>query len=164
MNNPDSGNVLRRRRDDLSGLGVDELRARWRAAVRSYGGEDDLRAKSTEYPRAEKLYDIVRADGRIRLMLEYDEENPMPDLAEYGQRRQVESILGLEAPLEALMAETESRWLTKDFEGEARVLEEFAVSNPQRDEIMELAAEARRDAAALTGGTTATKPKRRGLS
>jgi hypothetical protein len=96
------------------------------------------------------------------LMLDYDLENPAPDFTDYGQRRQVESMLGFEQPVGTLMAEAESRWSAGNYEGEAALLEEFAKSNPQRDAILSLAAEARRDA--LTGGSSRTKPRRRDLS
>jgi len=58
------------------------------------------------------------------------------------------------------MEEAEKRWLAGDFQGEAAMLEEFADSNPQRDAILDLAAEAKRDA--LTGASTRHRPRRRG--
>jgi hypothetical protein len=59
------------------------------------------------------------------------------------------------------MEEAEERWMAGDFQGEAAILEEFANSNPQRDAILDLAAEARQDA--LTGASTRQKPRRRGM-
>jgi len=106
----------------------------------------------------DRLFDIVRGDGRVRLMLSYDQENPSPDFTDYGQRRQVEALLGFERSLAQVMEEAGNCWRIGDFEGEASLLEEFAISNPQRDAILDLAAEARRDA--LSGATSRSKPKR----
>ena len=156
-----SGNVLRRRRKGLSESEEAELPGRWREVVRSYEGMNQP-GSCTAYPRRQRLFEILREDGRIRLMLEYDHENPAPDFRDYGQRRQVESILGFEEQVGTLIAEAESRWSAGNYEGEAALLEEFANSNPQRDAILGLAAEARRDA--LTGGSSRTKPRRRDLS
>ncbi len=133
-----------------------ELSTRWRRTIESYRS---VQSKESPYPRRHRLLDIVLADGRVKLMLDYDEENPDPDLSRYGERRQVESLLGFEAPLEKLIADAENRWRAGDFAGEAAVLEEFANSNPQKDAILGLAAEARRDA--LSGASARTKPKRR---
>jgi hypothetical protein len=95
-------------------------------------------------------------------MLDYDEENPNPDFTNRGQRRQVESLLGFEQPLERLIEEAGNRWQAGDFEGEAALLEQFADSNPQRDSILNLAAEARYDA--ISGATAPKRPQRRKLA
>lgn len=142
---PDRPGHLGHRRRELTVLEERNLHAEWEEAVRSFRG---ARAghRGSPYARRARLFDIVRNDGRIKLLLGYDEENPAPDLKDYGQRRQVESLLGFEKPLERLLAEAEERWLAGDYEGEATLLEEFANSNPQKDSILDLAAEARRDA------------------
>jgi len=155
-------NVLRRRRKKPTDLEEEELSARWREVIRSYRSAEAGAKKDTSYPRRQRLLDIVREDGRIKLMLDYDEENPSPNLNEYGQRRQIESILGFEESIEHLIADVESRWNAHDFEGEAALLEEFANSNPQRDAILSLAAEARRDS--LSGASARVKPRRRDIS
>ena len=124
-----------------------------------YKSDEAGRTRSTDYPRLERLFQIVRDDGRVRYMLNYDQENPDPDFTDPGQRRQVEAILGFEQPLAQLMVEVGDRWRAGDFEGEAALLEEFARSNPQKDTILDLAAEARRDA--LSGATSKLRPKRR---
>ena len=71
----------------------------------------------------------------------------------------VKAILEFEEPLKHLMDDTSRRWQAGDFEGEALLLEDFAQSNPQVDSILELAAEARRDA--LSGATARVRQKRR---
>ena len=156
-----SGNVLRRRRRELTDYELSELPSRWHAVLHSYkSGEQGYQGDMT-YPRWQKLFDIIREDGRIKLLLDYDQENPSPDFRDYGQRRQVESMLGFERPLEQLMIEAGKRWLDGDFDGEATLLEEFAESNPQKDAILDLAAEARRDS--VTGASAPKRPKRREL-
>ncbi len=162
MDDSESGNVMRRRRERFSDLNEEELFSRWREVLNAYE-EERSRPGRAAYPRAGRLLEIIRGDGHIRLMLEYDQENPSPNLGDYGQRRQVESILGFEAPLRTLRAEAESHWAAGDFAGEAALLEEYASSNPQRDAILSLAAEARRDAAAISGATSRVKPARREL-
>ena len=154
-----SGNIMRRRRKEPSESDEAELDDQWRTLLRSFGNEGKDRETRSAYPRGQRLFEIVQRDGRIRLMLDYNEENPAPDFKDFGQRRQVESILGLEKPIENMLAEAEGRWSAGNFEGEAAILEEFAESNPQRDAILELAAEAREDA--LTCGSSRTRPKRR---
>lgn len=120
---------------------------------------EGVRTGSADYPRMHRLFDIVRGDGKIRLMLSYDQENPDPDLTNMGQRRQVEALLKFEQPLEQLIEQAGNLWRAGDFEGEAALLEDYAISNPQRDAILDLAEEARRDA--LSGGSARSKPKRR---
>jgi hypothetical protein len=105
------------------------------------------------------LFDIVRGDGKVRLMLSYDEYNPDPDFRNMGERRQVEALLKFEEPLAQLVVEAGNRWKAGDFEGEAALLEEYAASNPQKDTILDLASEARRDA--LSGASSRSKQKRR---
>lgn len=168
MKSDESGfeRVLRQRRQVLSASEQESRRAdeedlpvRWREVLNVYKPAEQKRKQSTAYPRWQRLFDIVREDGRIRLMLNYDEENPTPDFTDRGQRRQVESILEFEQPLERLMEDACSRWQAGDFEGEAVLLEEFAQPNPQRDAILDLAAEARRDA--LSGASIRQRPRRR---
>lgn len=163
MRSDESGvkNVMKHRRRDAPVLEDEDLSARWREVLKSYSAADEGQQRGTIYPRQQRLFDIVRKDGRIRLMLGYGEENPDPDFANHGQRRQVECLLGFERPVGHLMEEAEERWMTGDFQGEAAILEEFANSNPQRDAILDLAAEARQDA--LTGASTRQKPRRRGM-
>ncbi len=150
-------NVMKRRRREPSPTDEIELSSMWRHALKFYECADETQHGT--YPRWQRLFDIVQADGRIRLLLNYDEQNPNPDLRNYGERRQVESLLAFERPLEQLMAEAESRWRAGNFAGEATLLEEFADSNPQKEAILDLAAEARRDA--VSGASTRVKPKRR---
>jgi|GEM_PF-2479191 len=138
------------------------LSARWNEVVNTYRMRSGKAQGLLEYPRGERLFEIIRNDGRVRLLLDYNLENPSPNLANQGQRRQVESILGFERPLEQLMLEAGGRWQAGDYEREAELLEEFAKSNPQSDSILDLAAEARRDA--ISGASTARKPKRRELA
>lgn len=135
------------------------LQFQWRAAVRTFGTKEGNRTGSANYPRMNRLFDIVRGDGKIRLMLSYDQENPDPDLTNMGQRRQVEALLKFEQPLEQLIEQAGNLWRAGDFEGEAALLEDYAISNPQRDAILDLAEEAKRDA--LSGGSARSKPKRR---
>ena len=156
----DVKNVMKHRRRGVPVLEDKDLSARWREVLRSYSASEEGPQRGTVYPRRERLFDIVRKDGRIRLMLGYGQENPDPDLTDHGQRRQVECLLEFEGPLGHLMEEAEKRWLAGDFQGEAAMLEEFADSNPQRDAILDLAAEAKRDA--LTGASTRQRPRRRG--
>ena len=137
----------------------ESLPIRWREVVNVYRRSPKMRPDIGPYPRGEKLFEIVRHDGRVKLMLDYDEENPVPDFTDRGQRRQIESILGFERPLERLIEEAGSRWQAGDFAGEAALLEEFADSNPQSESILDLAAEARQEAA--SGATTRTRPQRR---
>lgn len=139
--------------------GEKALPVRWREVLNDYKSTEERRKQSAKYPRWQRLFEIVREDGRIKLMLNYDNENPSPDFTDRGQRRQVECILGFEQPLEHLMEEASSRWQAGDFEGEASLLEEFAKFNPQRDTILDLAAEARRDA--LSGASARQRPRRR---
>ena len=56
-----------------------------------------------------RLFDIVREDGKVRLMLGYYQDNPDPDFTNDGQRRQVEALLGFEQPLVQLMEEAGNR-------------------------------------------------------
>ncbi len=135
------------------------LSAQWREAIHLYKSPRDEEEHNVAYPRGKRLFEIVREDGRIKLMLGYAAENPAPDLKDHGQRRQVECILGFEQPLEHLMHEASHRWQVGDFEGEAALLEEFANSNPQKETILRLAAEARRDA--LSGSSVRERPRRR---
>ena len=152
-------NVMRARRRESSDSRDTGLPAQWQEVLRSYKAGSDERQEDAAYPRRKRLFDIVREDGHIRLMLGYDRENPVPNFADPGQRRQVEAILEFENALDNMMAEAESRWKAGDFEGEAAILEEFADRNPQREAILDLVAEARRDA--LSGASTRSKPKRR---
>ncbi|MBN1678193.1 MAG: hypothetical protein JW880_06600 [Candidatus Thermoplasmatota archaeon] len=159
--------TLKRRRDEVSAYeekpgrtGDQDLPFRWRAALNVYKSHETRQMGSTYYPRLERLFDIVREDGRIRLMLSYDEENPNPDFTDPGQRRQVEALLKFEQPLAQLIDEAEDCWRAGDFKAEAALLEEYAISNPQKDTILDLAAEARRDDA-LSGATSRSKTKRR---
>lgn len=135
------------------------LQLRWRAAVTTFGTAEGERTGNADYPRMGRLFDIVREDGKVRLMLNYDQYNPGPDFTNEGQRRQVEALLKIEQPLVQLMEEAGNLWRAGDFEGEAVLLEEYAISNPQRDAIFDLAKEARRDA--LSGASARSKPKRR---
>ena len=135
------------------------LQFRWRAALRTFGTTEERRTRSADYPRMHRLFDIVRDDGKVRLMLSYGQYNPDPDFTNEGQRRQVEALLKFGQPLMQLMEEAGSLWRAGDFEGEAALLEDYAISNPQRDAILSLAEEARRDA--LSGASTRSKPKRR---
>mgnify|MGYP001765322156 CR=1 FL=1 len=93
------------------------------------------------------------------MMLSYGQENPRPDFTNTGQRRQVEALLKFEQPLVQLIEHAGALWRAGDFEGEAALLEDYAISNPQRDAILDLAEEARRDA--LSGASARSKPKRR---
>ena len=163
---PDLETTLKRRRQELSvyeeesrRMGDRDLPFRWRTVVNVYKPEDARRLGAADYPRLERLFEIVREDGRVKFMLNYDIENPDPDFTNPGQRRQVEAILGFEQPLAHLIVEVGNRWRAGDFEGEAALLEEYAKSNPQRDSILDLAAEARRDA--LSGASARSMPKRR---
>jgi len=135
------------------------LPVRWREVLNDYKSIEERRKQSEKYPRWQRLFEIVKEDGRIKLMLNYDNENPSPDFTDRGQRRQVECILGFEQPLEHLMEEASSRWQAGDFEGEATLLEEFAKFNPQKETILGLAAEARKDA--LSGASARHRPRRR---
>jgi hypothetical protein len=135
------------------------LQLRWRAALRKLDGKDEMLKGSTDYPRMGRLFDIVREDGKVRLILSYDQFNPEPDFNNEGQRRQVEALLKFEQPLVHLMEEAGNLWRAGDFAGEAALLEDYAISNPQRDAILDLAEEAKRDA--LSGASTRSKPKRR---
>jgi hypothetical protein len=135
------------------------LKARWQTALNMYRPSDERAIGNAEYPRMEKLFDIVRGDGKVRLMLSYDEYNPDPDFRNMGERRQVEALLKFEEPLAQLVVEAGNRWKAGDFEGEAALLEEYAASNPQKDTILDLASEARRDA--LSGASSRSKQKRR---
>ena len=152
---------MRPRRKASSAPQDNELPFRWHQVLNFYKAETEEQLKETAYPRWKRLYEIVREDGHIRLMLGYDQENPDPDFADPGQRHQVEAILGFERSLENMMAEAENRWKAGDFEGEAAILEQFADRNPQKEAILNLAAEARRDA--VSGASTRTRPKRRSL-
>jgi hypothetical protein len=134
------------------------LRSRWKTAVSTYK-LPALPEGVRDYPRMQRLFQVIRADGKMRLILSYDEYNPDPDLRNLGERRQVEALLKFEEPLTHLMAEAGNRWREGDFEGEAALLEEYAASNPQRDAILDLAAEARRDA--LSGATARSRQRRR---
>ena len=161
----DLARFLRERRQVMSaseaevGRSEEEaLSAQWRKALHYYKSTAKEQRRNEAYPRWKKLFEIVREDGRIRLMLGYDLENPMPNLKDRGQRRQVECILGFEQPLQQMMEEASHRWQAGDFEGEAALLEEFAQSNPQKEMIMGLAAEARKDA--LSGSSVRTRPRR----
>jgi len=162
---PDLETTLKRRRQEVS-VHEEKLRSasgrnlpvEWRAVLNNYRSGKASGKAGTDYPRMERLFEIAREDGRIRYMLSYDLENPDPDFTDSGQRRQVEAILGFERPLAQLIEEAGNRWRAGDFIGEAALLEEFAQSNPQRDAILDLAAEARRDA--LSGATSPVKPKR----
>jgi hypothetical protein len=161
--------ALRRRREVLSAAEKEgrteeeqSLPVRWKEVLNTYREPSGKRAEASAYPRGERLFEIVRQDGRIKLMLDYDEENPNPDFTNRGQRRQVESLLGFEQPLERLIEEAGNRWQAGDFEGEAALLEQFADSNPQRDSILNLAAEARYDA--ISGATAPKRPQRRKLA
>jgi len=136
-----------------------DLQSRWRAAIRTFETREKMRAGNVDYPRMDRLFEIVREDGKVRLMLSYNKYNPNPDLMNDGQRRQVEALLKFEQPLMRLMEQAGSLWQAGDFEGEAALLEEYAVSNPQRDAILSLAEEARRDA--LSGASARSRPKRR---
>jgi hypothetical protein len=107
----------------------------------------------------DRLFDIVREDGKVRLILSYDQFNPDPDFTNEGQRRQVEALLKFEQPLLQLIEEAGNLWRAGDFAGEAALLEDYAISNPQRDAILDLAAEAKRDA--LSGASAKSRPKRR---
>lgn len=158
--------TLKRRRQEVSAYeeksrraGDQDLPFRWRAVLNVYKSHQARQMGSTYYPRLERLFDIVREDGRVRLMLSYDQENPDPDFTDPGQRRQVEALLKFEQPLAQLMDAAEGRWRAGDFEGEAALLEEFAEGNPQKDTILNLAAEARRDDA-LSGASSRSRPKR----
>jgi hypothetical protein len=158
--------LLKRRRQVLSASeresrrGDEEaLTVRWREVINAYDSTEEERRQSAAYPRWQRLFEIVREDGRIRLMLNYAHENPTPNFTDRGQRRQVECLLGFEQPLERLMEEASNRWQAGDFEAEAALLEEFANSNPQRDAILDLAAEARQDV--LSGASIRHRPKRR---
>ena len=135
------------------------LQLRWRAALRTFGTSKPELTGAADYPRMDRLFEIVREDGKIRQILNYDKYNPDPDFKNEGQRRQVEALLKFEQPLIQLMEQVGSLWKAGDFEGEAAVLEDYAISNPQREAILNLAAEARHDA--LSGGSTRSKPKRR---
>lgn len=138
---------------------VEQLPDQWREALNIYKSTEVDRKQDADYPRRQRLFEIVREDGRIRLMLDYAEENPTPDFTDQGQRRQVQCLLGLEQPLERLIEEAGNRWQAGDFEGEAALLEEFADANPQKDIILDLAFEAKRDA--LSGASARQRPKRR---
>jgi len=158
--------ILRERQQVLSASEEESARAReadlpirWREVLNVFKQRADMRERSAVYPRWQRLFEIIREDGRIRLMLDYDEENPTPDFTDRGQRRQVESLLGFEQPLERLIDDAGNRWQAGDFEGEAALLEEFARSNPQKDAILDLVAEARQDA--LSGASARKKPRRR---
>jgi len=158
---------LRHRREVLSASEKESnfgenLPARWREVLDVFHTGKARHEESGAYPRRQKLFEIVREDGRIRLMLNYARENPTPDFNDQGQRRQVECMIGFEQPLERLMQEAGNRWQAGDFEGEAALLEEFANSNPQRDTILRLAAEARQDA--VSGSSVRRRPKRRDLA
>jgi hypothetical protein len=142
----------RRRAEDRS------LQFRWRAALRTFGSADEELAKNIDYPRMERLFDIVRNDGKIRLMMSYGRYNPYPDFSNEGKRRQVEALLKIEQPLVQMMEEAGNLWRAGDFQGEAALLEDYATSNPQREAILKLAEEARSDA--LSGALARTKPKR----
>ncbi len=161
--------ALRQRRQVLSavekeGRREDEgsLPVRWKEVLNVYRRPSENRTDVTTYPRGQRLFEILRHDGRIKLMLDYDEENPDPDFTDRGQRRQVESILGFEQPLERLMEEAGDRWQAGDFDGEASLLEQFADSNPQRESLLDLAAEARRDA--VSGASARDRPRRRKMA
>ena len=161
--------ALRQRRQVLAAVEKESQREdrealsiRWKDAVNTFRMSSGPPKEVSGYPRGERLFEIIRNDGRIKLMLDYSDENPSPDLADRGQRRQVESILGFEQSLDRLMIEAESRWQAGDFSGEAALLEEFADSNPQKDSILDLAAEARHDAE--SGGSARKKPQRRPLA
>ncbi len=134
------------------------LESEWKAAVKTFCSTHDSSNGASEYPRMSRLFDIVREDGKIRLVLSYDQFNPDPDFANEGQRRQVEALLKFEQPLVQLIEEAGNMWRAGNFEGEATLLEEYAISNPQRDAILDLAAEARRDA--LSGASAKSRPRR----
>jgi hypothetical protein len=135
------------------------LQIRWRAALRKLRKKEELLKGSTDYPRMDRLFEIVREDGKVRLILSYDQFNPDPDFTNEGQRRQVEALLKFEQPLVQLMEEAGNLWRAGDYAGEAALLEDYAISNPQRDAILDLAAEAKRDA--LSGASAKSRPKRR---
>ena len=153
--------VLSASEKESRGVAEEVLPVRWNEVLNVYRPTSEKRMEDVTYPRGQRLFEIIRNDGRIKLMLDYDEENPSPDFTDWKQRRQVESILGFEQPLERLMEEAGNRWQAGDFEGEAALLEEFANSNPQKDTILDLAAEARRDA--FSGASARERPKRRKL-
>ena len=157
---------MKRLRKDMSAVadnsecdGARDLRSRWQLALSLFRPKEASRLGTVDYPRKERLFEVVRGDGKVRLLLSYDQYNPEPDFANEGERRQVEALLKFEQPLAQLILEAGSRWQAGDFNGEAALLEEYAFSNPQRDTILDLAAEARRDA--LSGASTKYKPKRR---
>jgi len=135
------------------------LKTRWRTALSVYRSSEENAIGNADYPRMGRLFDIVRGDGKVRLMLSYDQYNPDPDFRNLGERRQVEALLKFEEPLTQLVIEAGNRWRAGDFEGEAALLEEYAVSNPQKDTILDLVAEARRDA--LSGASSKSRQKRR---
>jgi hypothetical protein len=135
------------------------LQWQWRRALRLFGASTTDGPGGADYPRMERLFRIVREDGKIRLMLGYDKENPRPDFMDNGQRRQVEALLQFEQPLVQLMEEAGNLWRAGNFDGEAALLEDYAILNPQREAILQLAEEARRDA--LSGASTQSRPKRR---
>jgi len=158
--------TVRRLRKDISAVEESakrmesrDLKSRWRTALNTFRPAGEKRIGSAEYPRMERLFDVVRADGKVRLMLSYDQFNPDPDFRNLGERRQVEALLKFEEPLTQLIMEAGNKWQAGDFEGEAALLEEYAVSNPQKDAILDLAAEARRDA--LSGASSPSRQKRR---
>ena len=139
--------------------GDSDLQLRWRAAIKTFETSKAEQHGSADYPRMDRLYEIVRSDGKIKLMLGYAKDNLEPDLTNEGKRRTVEALLKFERPLEQLIQQAGKLWEAGDFEGEASLLEEYAIRNPQKDAILDLAAEARRDA--LSGASARTKPKRR---
>ncbi len=158
--------TVKRLRKDISAVAEDskrreerELRSRWRSALNLFRSKEASRLGTADYPRMEKLFEVVRGDGKVRLMLSYDQYNPEPNLANEGERRQVEALLKFEQPLAQLILEAGNRWRAGDFNGEAALLEEYASSNPQRETILDLAAEARRDA--LSGASSPSRQKRR---
>jgi hypothetical protein len=158
--------TVKRLRKDISAVEVSSrraedrsLKARWRTALSMYKQSEEKAIGNAEYPRMGRLFDIVRGDGKVRLMLSYDEYNPDPDFRNLGERKQVEALLKFEEPLMQLVMEAGNKWRSGDFEGEAALLEEYAVSNPQKDTILDLASEARREA--LSGASSQSRQKRR---